>query len=88
MAYSNEMMIEDKVIAIIRKAIANPANADWKDNPWEGVNWNFVDADVHIAVKEADLGELHFDLNDFTAGCYQEFIEFGEIDDNMADQAA
>lgn len=88
MAYTNEMMIEDKVIAIFRKAVANPENADWKDNPWEGFNWNFVDADVHIGVKEADLGELHFDLDDFIEGLVREYIEFGEVEDNMADQAA
>lgn len=88
MAYSNEMMIEDTVIAIFRKAVANPENADWKNNPWEGFNWNFVDADVHIGVKEADLGELHFDLDDFIEGLVREYIEFGEVDDNMADQAA
>lgn len=88
MAYTNEMMIEDKVIAIFRKAVANPENADHKNNPWEGFNWNFVDADVHIGVKEADLGELHFDLDDFIEGLVREYIEFGEVDDNMADQAA
>ena len=88
MAYSNEMMIEDTVIAIFRKAVANPENADWKNNPWEGINWNFVDADVHIGVKDADLGELHFDLDWFIEGLASEYIEFGEVDDNMADQAA
>ena len=78
------MQINTQLAKAFNRAVTTAENIDTDGS----INWNFVDADVHIAVKEADLGELHFDLHDFTAGCYQEFIEFGEIDDNMADQAA
>lgn len=84
MTYSTEMMIEDKVIAMFREAIVNPDNLDASEP--DGINWNFVDADVHIGVKEAELGELAFELDWFVEGLINEYLEFGEVDDNTADQ--
>ena len=74
MAYSNEMMIEDAVIAIIRKAIANPANADWKNNPWEGINWNFVESDLYIDLCTYDDTYLNDCIEKLVDDFYGELV--------------
>ena len=49
----------------------------------DGINWNFVDADVHMDVSEAGL-VFDGELNDFIEYCINEHLEFGEIEDNGA----
>tara|TARA_R110002167_G_scaffold296309_1_gene500746 strand:+ start:399 stop:650 length:252 start_codon:yes stop_codon:yes gene_type:complete len=79
MTYEAKSEIEDKVIAMFLKAVASPENKDI--NEVDGINWNFVDADMHIDVQQAGL-ELHFDLADFVEGLIEELLEFGEVELN------
>lgn len=81
MTHTAKMKIEDQVIEMIRKAIKNPENADTSEV--DGINWNFVDADVHMDVSEAGL-VFEGELNDFIEYCINEYLEFGEIEDNGA----
>lgn len=50
---------------LIAKAVANPENI----NENGSINWNFVDADIHIWNETEKLGfsddELHHGLNDY-----------------------
>ena len=79
MTYEAKSEIEDKVIAMFLKAVASPENKDV--NEVDGINWNFVDADMHIDVQQAGL-VLHFDLGDFVEGLIEELLEFGEVEFN------
>lgn len=78
MTYEAKCEIEDKVIAMFLKAVANPEN---REEDSDDINWNFVDADIHMDVSEAGL-ELHFDLNDFVEGLIEELLEFGRVELN------
>jgi len=72
--------MEDLVIEMFRKAIVNWKNIDHSEV--DGINWNFVDSDIHIGVKEAGL-VLFFDLNDFVEHLVNEYLEFGEVESNL-----
>jgi|TARA_B110000908_G_C10150902_1_gene401300 hypothetical protein len=83
MKYTTEMKIEDQVIAIFRAAVINPENTLNSGK----LDWSFIESDVFIDVKEADL-KLSFDLGGFVDMLIDEQIEFGFIEDNTADREA
>lgn len=80
MNFETKCKIEDQVIAMFNKAIVDWANIDHSQEG--GINWNFVDSDIHIGVKEAGI-ELFFDLNDFVDHLVNEYLEFGEVESNL-----
>ena len=61
--YTNDPSVG--VNTLIAKAVANPENI----NEDGSINWNFVDADIHIWNSTWNLGfsddELHHGLNDY-----------------------
>ena len=74
MSHTTEIMIENTVIAAFNKAIVNPENLN-EDEAVDGINWNFVDYDVHREIREIFAPEeLHFDLNDFIEGLIEEYL--------------
>jgi|TARA_B110000467_G_scaffold153576_1_gene164073 hypothetical protein len=79
MTFEAKCKIEDQVIAMFNKAIVNPDNLDISEV--DGINWNFVDSDIHIGVKEAGI-ELFFDLDDFIESMISEYLEFGQVETN------
>ena len=79
MTFEAKCKIEDQVIAMFNKAITNPDNLDVSEV--DGINWNFVDSDIHIGVKEAGV-ELFFDLDDFVENMIGEYLEFGKVETN------
>lgn len=82
MTYTAEMKNEDFVINSFRKAVKNPENINnWIDWPHDGINWNFVEADVFLDVKEAGV-DIGCDLGWFVECLMREQIEFGMVDDN------
>tara|TARA_R110002153_G_scaffold47751_4_gene134794 strand:- start:662 stop:919 length:258 start_codon:yes stop_codon:yes gene_type:complete len=85
MTFEAKCKIEDQVIAMFNKAIIADENLD--SNEVDGINWNFVDSDIHIGVKEAGI-ELFFDLDDFIESMINEYLEFGEVESNNVTVAA
>tara|TARA_R110000796_G_scaffold153732_2_gene270325 strand:- start:555 stop:812 length:258 start_codon:yes stop_codon:yes gene_type:complete len=79
MTFEAKCDIEDQVIELFNTAIVATDNLD--SNEVDGINWNFVDSDIHIGVKEADI-QVFFDLDDFIDGMIQEYIEFGAVESN------
>lgn len=79
MTFEAKCKIEDQVIAMFNKAIVTPDNLDISEV--DGINWNFVDSDIHIGVKEAGI-ELFFDLDDFIESMISEYLEFGQVETN------
>lgn len=76
---SNELMIENTVIAAFNKAVTNPENLN--EDEVDGINWNYVDADVHMDVAEIMAqDELHFVLGDMIEALIEEYIEFGKVE--------
>lgn len=76
---SNELMIENTVIAAFNKAVTNPENLN--EDEVDGINWNYVDADVHMDVAEIMAqDELHFVLGDMIEAMIEEYIEFGKVE--------
>jgi hypothetical protein len=67
---------ENQIIAMFKKAVANPENHD--ANEVDGINWNFVDADVNMDVKEAGLDVDPVDLLMFIDDLITE--ELGEVE--------
>ena len=79
MNFETKCKIEDQVIAMFNKAIVDWANIDHSQEG--GINWNFVDSDIHIGVKEAGI-ELFFDLDNFVENMINEYLEFGTVETN------
>lgn len=79
MTFEAKCKIEDQVIAMFNKAIVDLANIDHGEV--DGINWNFVDSDIHIGVKEAGI-ELFFDLDYFIESMIEEYLEFGQVESN------
>lgn len=80
MTFEEKCKVEDQIIAMFNKAIVNPENLDADEV--DGINWNFVDADINIGVKEAGLQFDHINLDDFVEGLIGEYLEFGEVEMN------
>ena len=81
MTQKAKIKIENQVIEMISKSIKNTENADTLEV--DGITCNFVDADVHMDVSKAGL-VFEGELNDFIEYCINEYLEFGEIEDNGA----
>ena len=79
MNFQEKCKIEDQVIEMFRKATTSWSNMDM--NEVDGINWNFVDSDIHIGVKEAGI-KLFFNLDDFIEGLISEYLEFGTVESN------
>ena len=79
MNFQEKCKIEDQVIDMFRTAITSRSNMDI--NEVDGINWNYVDSDIHIGVKEAGI-ELGFNLDDFVESLISEYLEFGTVESN------
>lgn len=77
--------MENTIVELFNKAIVNPENQDAEEV--DGVNWNFVEADVYLnlgQIVKLETLEKQYDINlyDFFEGLADEFIMFGEVHTN------
>ena len=82
MSFEAKCKVEDQIIAMFNKAVANPENLDADEV--DGINWNFVEADIFMDIDAAGLKADWIDLNDFIEGLINEYLEFGEVEMNEA----
>ena len=82
MSFEAKCKVEDQIIAMFNKAIANPENLDADEV--DGIIWNFVEADIVMDIHAAGLKADWIDLNEFIEGLINEYLEFGEVEMNEA----